>query len=183
MAAVPKPPHPDCVPLFAEARGDMFHVERRLFIRDASGAETVLRPLDPSTHLAVGDEVEVHLAIRAAHAAEYVHLRDPRPAGFEPASTTSGPRWDLGLRFYEEVRDSATNFFFEKLPAGQVAPVDVEIFPTGAVIAKGHRLRIAVQAFDVPHLLSPVTDLVAQLVPVTVHTGPQYPSVLTMAVR
>ncbi|GAA4087101.1 CocE/NonD family hydrolase [Nocardioides kongjuensis] len=71
----------------------------------------------------------------------------------------------------------------EKLPAGQVAPVDVEIFPTGAVIAKGHRLRIAVQAFDVPHLLSPVTDLAAQLVPVTVHTGPQYPSVLTMAVR
>jgi putative CocE/NonD family hydrolase len=69
------------------------------------------------------------------------------------------------------------------LPAGQVAPVDVEIFPTGAVIAKGHRLRIAVQAFDVPHLLSPVTDLVGQLVPVTVHTGPQYPSVLTMAVR
>ncbi|WGX97433.1 CocE/NonD family hydrolase [Nocardioides sp. L-11A] len=70
-----------------------------------------------------------------------------------------------------------------KLPAGQVAPVDVEIFPTGAVIAKGHRLRIAVQAFDVPHLLSPVTDLLTQLVPVTVHTGPQYPSVLTMAVR
>ncbi|WGY01494.1 CocE/NonD family hydrolase [Nocardioides sp. QY071] len=69
------------------------------------------------------------------------------------------------------------------LPAGEIAPVDVEIFPTGAVIAKGHRLRIAVQAFDVPHLLSPLTDLVGQLVPVTVHTGPQYPSVLTMAVR
>lgn len=69
------------------------------------------------------------------------------------------------------------------LPADQIAPVDVEIFPTGAVVAKGHRLRIAVQAFDVPHLLSPVTDLVGQLVPVTVHTGPQYPSVLTMAVR
>lgn len=70
-----------------------------------------------------------------------------------------------------------------KLPAGQVAPVDVEIFPTGAVIAKGHRLRIAVQAFDVPHLLSTVPDLLGQLAPVTVHTGPQYPSVLTMAVR
>lgn len=70
-----------------------------------------------------------------------------------------------------------------KLPAGQVGPVDVEIFPTGAVIAKGHRLRIAVQAFDVPHLLSTVPDLLGQLAPVTVHTGPQYPSVLTMAVR
>ncbi|MBM0127637.1 CocE/NonD family hydrolase [Pimelobacter simplex] len=70
-----------------------------------------------------------------------------------------------------------------KLPAGTIAPVDLEIFPTGAVIAKGHRLRIAVQAFDVPHLLSTVPDLLGQLVPVTVHTGPQHPSVLTMAVR
>lgn len=70
-----------------------------------------------------------------------------------------------------------------KLPAGQVAPVDVEVFPTGAVVQPGHRLRIAVQAFDVPHLLSPLTDLLAQLVPVTVRTGPSYPSSITLAVR
>lgn len=70
-----------------------------------------------------------------------------------------------------------------RLPAGQVAPVDVEIFPTGAVIAKGHRLRIAVQAFDVPHLLSTVPDLLTHLAPITLHTGPQHPSQLTMAVR
>lgn len=102
-----------------EARGDFFHVERRLFIRDSGAGETVLRPLAADAVINIGDELEVHLEIRAAHSAEYVHLRDPRPAGFEPASTTSGPRWDLGLRFYEEVRDSATNFFFERLPAGQ----------------------------------------------------------------
>lgn len=70
-----------------------------------------------------------------------------------------------------------------KLPAGQVAPVDVEVFPAGAVIRPGHRLRVAVQAFDVPHLLSPLTDLLAQLVPVTVRTGPAYPSTLTLPVR
>lgn len=71
----------------------------------------------------------------------------------------------------------------KNLAAGQIAPVDVEIFPTGAAILPGHRLRIAVQAFDVPHLLSPLTDLLGQLAPVTVHTGPTYPSSLTMAVR
>lgn len=70
-----------------------------------------------------------------------------------------------------------------RLAAGQVAPVDVEVFPTGAVIEPGHRLRVAVQAFDVPHLLSPLTDLLAQLVPVTVRTGPSYPSAITLAVR
>ncbi|THV09353.1 CocE/NonD family hydrolase [Nocardioides caeni] len=71
----------------------------------------------------------------------------------------------------------------KRLASGQIAPVDVEIFPTGAVVRPGHRLRIAVQAFDIPHLLSPLPDLLGQLVPVTVHTGPAHPSSLTMAVR
>lgn len=71
----------------------------------------------------------------------------------------------------------------KNLAAGQVAPVDVEVFPTGAVIQPGHKLRIAVQAFDVPHLLSPLTSLLGQLVPVTVHTGPSYPSSVTLPVR
>jgi uncharacterized protein YfaS (alpha-2-macroglobulin family) len=63
--------------------------------------------------------VEVQLSIRAKHAAEYVHLRDPRGAGFEPESLVSRFKWDLGLGWYEEVRDSGTNFFFEWLPAGE----------------------------------------------------------------
>ena len=31
----------------------------------------------------IGDEVEVQLSISSKHALEYVHLRDPRGAGFE----------------------------------------------------------------------------------------------------
>ena len=57
--------------------------------------------------------------MRSRQAVEYVHLRDPRAAGFEPESTRSGHRWDLGISWYEEVRDSGTNFFFERLPAGE----------------------------------------------------------------
>ena len=55
----------------------------------------------------------------ARHAAEYVHLRDPRGAGFEPETLRSGYKWDLGIGWYEEVRDSGANFFFEWLPAGE----------------------------------------------------------------
>jgi uncharacterized protein YfaS (alpha-2-macroglobulin family) len=69
--------------------------------------------------LSVGDEVEVQLSVRAKHAAEYVHLRDPRAAGLEPGIATSGYRWDVGIGWYEEIRDSGTNFFFEWLPAGE----------------------------------------------------------------
>jgi uncharacterized protein YfaS (alpha-2-macroglobulin family) len=57
--------------------------------------------------------------LRSKHEAEYVHLRDPRGAGFEPVSQVSGWRWELGIAWYEEVRDSGENFFFEQLPVGE----------------------------------------------------------------
>ncbi len=102
-----------------EAEGDLFSVERTYYKRVHNGREWTLVPLGETTTLSVGDQIEVHLKIRANHAAEYIHLRDPRPAGFEPETLTSGYKWDLGLAWYEEIRDSGTNFFFEWLPAGE----------------------------------------------------------------
>lgn len=103
-----------------EGSGDLFHVSRRYFLRVTQGKEAVLKPLDDSDSaiLKPGDEVEVHLAVSSRAPAEYVHLRDPRAAGLEPESLHSGYRWGQGLSWYEETRDSATNFFFERLPAG-----------------------------------------------------------------
>ena len=99
--------------------GDLFAVERRYFLRRRDEGEAVLTPLTEDTELGVGDQVEVQLSLRVLHEAEYVHLRDPRGAGFEPETTRSGHRWDLGVSYFEEVRDSGTNFFFEALPAGE----------------------------------------------------------------
>jgi putative CocE/NonD family hydrolase len=70
-----------------------------------------------------------------------------------------------------------------RLARGKVAPIDVEIFPTGAAIRPGHRLRLSVQAFDIPHLLPTLPDLVGQLSPLTVHVSKRYPSQLTLPVR
>jgi alpha-2-macroglobulin len=103
----------------AEARGDFFQVARTYFRRDRGGKEVTLAPLKDGATLRPGDELEVHLSLRSKHAAEYVHLRDPRGAGFEPENAVSRYRWDLGLSYYEEVRDSGANFFFAALPAGE----------------------------------------------------------------
>ena len=106
----------------AESRSDLFGVERRYFKRVKTGSEVTLRALDvggKGATLAVGDEVEVQLSLRAKAAAEYVHLRDPRPAGLEPDRPESGWKWDSGVARYEETRDSGANFFFEALPAGE----------------------------------------------------------------
>jgi uncharacterized protein YfaS (alpha-2-macroglobulin family) len=102
-----------------EDRGDFFQVSRRYFLRVREGKETVLRPLAEGAKLAPGDEVEVQLSLRTKHAAEYVHLRDPRAAGLEPESAVSRHKYDLGIVWYEETRDSGTNFFFEWLPVGE----------------------------------------------------------------
>ncbi len=99
--------------------GDLFAVERTYLKREKKGDEVVLKPLAEGAALAVGDEIEVRLSIRARHQAEYVHLRDPRPAGCEPVALASGYKWDLGLGRYEEIRDSGTNFFMEWLPQGE----------------------------------------------------------------
>ena len=97
------------------------------------------------------------------HAAEYVHLRDPRGAGFEPSSVRSQFKWDLGIGYYEEVRDSGANFFFEQLPAGQytfkyrvrattagtfrVGPATLQSMyaPEFSAYSAGHVLQIAPQ--------------------------------------
>jgi uncharacterized protein YfaS (alpha-2-macroglobulin family) len=102
-----------------EASGDLFSVRRRYFKRVSTEEGFVLEPIAEGAPMEVGDQVEVQLSIHAKSAAEYVHLRDPRGAGFEPESTSSGYKWDLGIYWYEEVRDTGTNYFFEHLPVGE----------------------------------------------------------------
>lgn len=66
----------------------------------------------------IGDEVEVLLTIKSKSQLEYVHLKDPRGAGFESNSLLSGYQWQTIGR-YEEPRDSLMNFFFDNIPKGE----------------------------------------------------------------
>ncbi len=102
-----------------EERGDFFSVTRHYFKRYNDGLKWVLQPMGEGVTLEPGDELEVQLSLKTKHAAEYVHLRDPRAAGLEPENQVSRWKWDLGIAWYEEVRDSGSNFFFEQLPAGE----------------------------------------------------------------
>lgn len=102
-----------------EDRGDFFQISRKYFKRENNGKEWILKPLHEGEQVRIGDQIEVQISIRLKHAAEYVHLRDPRAAGLEPESVRSGYRYDLGVSWFEETRDSGTNFFFSRLPVGE----------------------------------------------------------------
>lgn len=65
----------------------------------------------------------------------------------------------------------------------QVVPVDVEVFPTGANIQRGHRLELSVQAFDTPHVLPSLANGLQMLSVISVHASPAYPSSIVLPTR
>lgn len=67
--------------------------------------------------------------------------------------------------------------------SGEVVPVDVEVFPTGASIQPGHKLRLSVHAFDVPHLLPTLPQLPGALTLMEIHASPAHPSALVLPTR
>lgn len=69
------------------------------------------------------------------------------------------------------------------LEPGTIAPVDVEIFPTGAAIQPGHRLRLTVQGYDVPHLSPTLQDGLKTLAPIQIYAGGRHLSSVTIPVR
>lgn len=141
--------------------GDFLNVSRKFFLREKGKKGAVLKPLSEGAKIQVGDEVEVHLSLRSKHPVGYVHLRDPRGAGFEPVDNVSQHKWQLGIYWYEEIRDSGTNFFFEQLPQGEynfkyrirastagefkVSPATVQPMyaPEFAAYSSGLKLKIA----------------------------------------
>lgn len=66
----------------------------------------------------VGDKVRVRLIITCDQAMDYVQIADERASCLEPADKTSGYRYQEGIGYYRETRDSATNLFIDRLPKG-----------------------------------------------------------------
>lgn len=67
--------------------------------------------------------------------------------------------------------------------AGVPMEVNVEIFPTGAVIPAGHRLRLNLQAFDTPHLLPTLPQALNSAGVISIHHDAAHPSQLILPVR
>lgn len=123
----------------AESPDGMMNVSRKYFLREKEGDGYALKPLSDGDAVAVGDQVEVHLTVRTRSQFEFVHLKDPKAAGFEAEELTSGWKWDQ-LGRYEEPRDSLTNFFMEWLPHGEytlkyrVRPTTPGVYKAGAAV-------------------------------------------------
>ncbi len=125
--------------LAGESPAGMMNVSRKFYLRAKEGDNYALKPLSAGDSVAVGDQIEVHLTVTTRSQFEYVHLKDPRGAGFEAEELLSGWKWDR-LSRYEEPRDSLTNFFVEWLPHGEyvlkyrVRPTTPGVYRIGSAV-------------------------------------------------
>ncbi len=93
-------------------------LEKSLFRAVPSDSGEVLVALSTGDSLTVGEKVLVRLVVRSDRDMSFVHLKDMRAATFEPLATRSGYQWKGGLGWYESIRDTATDFYFDRLPQG-----------------------------------------------------------------
>ena len=92
-------------------------VEKHYFRKVRAGRETRLEPV--AGPLALGDEVVVRLVVTSDGVYDYVHLEDARPACLEPVDVSSGYRWQGGPGHYQETRDTATHYYYDRIGKGR----------------------------------------------------------------
>ncbi|MFC3562056.1 alpha-2-macroglobulin family protein [Pedobacter jamesrossensis] len=93
-------------------------INKQLFLQTASAKENVLTKIDSKSPLKLGDKIKVRIEIRSDRDMEYIHLKDMRSAGFEPANVISKYKYQDGLSYYESTKDASTNFFISDLRKG-----------------------------------------------------------------
>lgn len=163
-------------------------------LNDAAGTVYETTPLQRAVRVAGPVNARLYVSTTARDGMLSVHVEDVAPDGTADRLTGG---WQVlshraldrrrSLRLDGEIVQPWHPFTQQaELPVrpGRVMPVDVEVFPTGARLAPGHRLRITVQAYDTPHLLPTAPQLAKQAAGViTVHHSPRYPSRIVLPVR
>ena len=92
-------------------------IDKQFFVEQISGKEKVYEPLNKVT-LKSGDKVNIRLTIRTDRDLSFVHVKDQRPACFEPIDRLSYYECNSGACYYQETKDAVTNLYFDFLPKG-----------------------------------------------------------------
>lgn len=94
-----------------------FSIDKQFFVEQMSGKEKIYEPLNKVT-LKGGNKVNIRLVIRTDRDLEFVHVKDQRPACFEPVDQLSHYECKDGVCYYQETKDAVTNLYFDFLPKG-----------------------------------------------------------------
>ncbi|MHC1706463.1 MAG: alpha-2-macroglobulin [Bacteroidales bacterium] len=93
-------------------------IDRQLYLKKNTASGPVLESITPGITIKTGEKVVVRITLVTDRNLEYVHLKDHRAAGLEPADVLSGYNYQDGIGYYQSTKDAATHFFFSYLPKG-----------------------------------------------------------------
>jgi len=100
------------------SENEVLAVSKSLFLVDQIDSTKPLQTITEETILNIGQTVRVRLNITASSDMEFVHLKDLRASSLEPLDVLSGYTYRDGVAYYRSTRDTATHFFFDRLPKG-----------------------------------------------------------------
>jgi uncharacterized protein len=163
-------------------------------VNDSTGTSYRTRPLGKPLHLMGPINTRLFVSSTATDGMLSVHVEDVAPDG--SVERLTGGWQVLSHRALDRSRSVRRDGELlqpwhpftraAQLPVtpGKVMRVDVEVFPTGAVLRTGHRLQITLQSFDTPHLAPTVPQVIDGAGGViTVHHSRSLPSRITLPVR
>jgi len=163
-------------------------------LNDQAGTSYETAPLRKAVHVSGPLNARLYASTTAKDGMLSVHVEDVAPngsadrltGGWQVLSHRAVTRSRVVRRDGEVLQTYHPFTRAAQLPVtpGKVMRVDVEVFPTGAALERGHRLRITVQAFDTPHLAPTGTELANSADGIiTIHHSARYPSRLVVPVR
>ncbi len=117
------------VPDKVEATGSGLSVRRTLYHQPAVGDGKTSAPVTADNPVRLGERITVKIVITSDRDLEYVQVKDPRAAAFEPVNIHERNGYQGGTWWVESPRDASVCFFFNKFPQGTIV-LEYDVFAT-----------------------------------------------------
>ena len=117
------------VPDKVEATGSGLSVRRTLYHQPAVGDGKTAAPVTTDNPVRLGERITVKIVITSDRDLEYVQVKDPRAAAFEPVNIHEREGNQGGVWWVESPRDAANCFFFSRFPQGTIV-LEYDVFAT-----------------------------------------------------
>ena len=115
------------VPDKVEATGSGLSVRRTLYHQPAVGDGKTAAPVTADNPVRLGERITVKIVITSDRDLEYVQVKDPRAAAFEPVNIHEREGNQGGVWWVESPRDAANCFFFSRFPQGTIV-LEYDVF-------------------------------------------------------
>lgn len=117
------------IPDKVEAAGSGLTVRRTLYHQPAVGDGQTAAPVTDENPVRLGERITVKIVVTSDRDLEYVQVKDPRAAAFEPENIHERVCWRNDVRWVLSPRDASVCFFFDRFPQGTLV-LEYDVFAT-----------------------------------------------------